>query len=144
MQSGCRDRHSDRGARRIGKSVISGMTDAVKRDAKGKWLAGVSPNPGGRRVTEREVVLLARSAGVKATRRLIELINSPDERVAIIAANSVLDRAYGKAREHVNLEITDQRTENGDRDFIAQQLDRQAAAIIEAETPRESDTGRMH
>ena len=51
---------------------------------------------------EREIfdyslaVELARSKSAKALRRLAELMDSEDERVALAACNSVLDRAWGK------------------------------------------------
>ena len=39
---------------------------------------------------------LARQAAPKAVRRLIELMGSEDERVAAVACNAILDRAFGK------------------------------------------------
>ena len=41
---------------------------------------------------------LARQAAPDAVRRLIELMNSEDERVAAVACNSILDRALGKPK----------------------------------------------
>ena len=63
---------------------------------------GQSGNPGGRTKADREVVELARTAGVRAMGRLIELIESAEERVAAAAANSVLDRAYGKPTQPIS------------------------------------------
>jgi hypothetical protein len=40
---------------------------------------------------------LAREAAPDAVRRLIELMNSEDERVAVVACNSILDRAFRQA-----------------------------------------------
>lgn len=60
------------------------------------WVKGQSGNPGGRPKAEAEVVALARQASPKAIERLVKLVNSDDERVSIAAANSVLDRAFGK------------------------------------------------
>lgn len=60
------------------------------------WAPGKSGNPGGRPKAEREVIELAREASPRAIGRLIELVDSKDERVSIAAANSVLERAYGK------------------------------------------------
>ena len=39
---------------------------------------------------------LARQAAPDAVRRLVELMNSEDERVAAVACNAILDRAFGK------------------------------------------------
>jgi hypothetical protein len=41
---------------------------------------------------------LARQAAPYAVCRLIELMDSEDERVAAVACNSILDRALGKAK----------------------------------------------
>lgn len=60
------------------------------------FVKGQSGNPGGRPKAEREVVDLAREASPRAIGRLVELIENRDPRVAIAAANSVLDRAFGK------------------------------------------------
>jgi hypothetical protein len=38
-----------------------------------------------------------------AVRRLVELIGSGDERIALAAANSILDRVMGKPRQAVEL-----------------------------------------
>lgn len=59
---------------------------------------GVSGNPGGKPKKHEDVKALARQHSVKAFNRIVELIGSDDERVAIMAAKEVLDRAYGKAK----------------------------------------------
>lgn len=60
------------------------------------WAKGQSGNPGGRPKAEREVIELARDASPRAIGRLVELVEHEDARTAIAAANSVLDRAFGK------------------------------------------------
>ena len=62
-----------------------------------QWKPGQSGNPSGHAAEYGEVVRLARQLSVRAMKRLGELIESADERVAAVAANSVLDRAYGKS-----------------------------------------------
>lgn len=62
----------------------------------GQFVKGQSGNPGGRPKGEKEVLELAREASPRAIGRLIELVDSTDPRTAIAAANSVLDRAFGK------------------------------------------------
>jgi hypothetical protein len=42
---------------------------------------------------------LCREASADAARRLIELMYSEDERVALMAADKVLDRAWGRPKE---------------------------------------------
>jgi hypothetical protein len=48
--------------------------------------------------TYGEVVQIARQYSEKAIRRLVELTDSDDERVAFMASQAVLDRAFGKPR----------------------------------------------
>jgi hypothetical protein len=60
---------------------------------------GQSGNPGGRTASFAECQRLAREASPDAMRRLIELIRSSDERVALMAADKVLERAWGKPKE---------------------------------------------
>ena len=45
-----------------------------------------------------EVVQLARSLSARALERLGELMESEDERVAAVACNAILDRAFGTNR----------------------------------------------
>jgi hypothetical protein len=42
---------------------------------------------------------LCREASPDAARRLIDLMNSEDERVALMAADKVLERAWGRPKE---------------------------------------------
>jgi hypothetical protein len=44
-------------------------------------------------------VKLAREASPEAIRVLIERLHDPDGRIAVVAANSILERAFGKVRE---------------------------------------------
>ena len=60
---------------------------------------GQSGNPGGRTATFVECQRLARDASPDAMRRLIELMGSSDERIAVIAADKVLERAWSKPKE---------------------------------------------
>jgi hypothetical protein len=55
---------------------------------------GDFPQPKSRLLSRRGK--LARAAAPKAVDRLIELIDSADERVAAVACNAILDRAFGK------------------------------------------------
>src|SRR5690242_9862071 len=69
------------------------------RGLKPPWPKGVSGNPSGHSGLYGETVRLARQAAPAAMRRLIELIDDPDPRVATVASNAVLDRAFGKSKE---------------------------------------------
>jgi hypothetical protein len=61
-----------------------------------QWKPGQSGNPLGHTAEYGEVNKLTRQYLVRAMERLGELMESQDERVATVACNSVLDRAYGK------------------------------------------------
>ena len=63
------------------------------------WKPGESGNPGGRTIAHSECQRLAREASPKAIMRLIELVDSDDERVALLASEKVLERAWGKPKE---------------------------------------------
>ncbi len=56
---------------------------------------GESGNPAGRE-RFKEVTKLARDASARSVRRLAELVEDPDGRVAYLAAEAVLNRAFGK------------------------------------------------
>src|SRR5215469_4531937 len=62
------------------------------------WKPGQSGNPTGYSGTYGEVARLARQAAPYAVQRLIQLMDSDDERVATVACNSVLDRAFGRPK----------------------------------------------
>lgn len=59
------------------------------------WKKGQSGNPLGLAAPRREVRELALRHAPKAIRRLVTLIASEDQKVALAAANSLLDRAVG-------------------------------------------------
>jgi hypothetical protein len=63
------------------------------------WKPGQSGNPTGNTKLYGETVKLAREAAPAALRRLIELMSSDDERVASVASNAILDRAWGRPRD---------------------------------------------
>lgn len=64
---------------------------------------GQSGNPGGRPKAESQVTELARQRGPKAFERLCELMRSENPTVALRACEAVLDRAYGKPRQAVEV-----------------------------------------
>lgn len=69
------------------------------RVAPFQWRPGASGNPSGRSKRFHEVQEAARDNSVSAINKLAGMIDSDDERVAIIACNSILDRAFGKPKE---------------------------------------------
>lgn len=63
------------------------------------WKPGQSGNPAGRSRRFHEVQAAAQDKSVQAIEKLTVLMDSTDERVSIIACNSILDRAFGKPKE---------------------------------------------
>jgi hypothetical protein len=66
--------------------------------AANRWRPGQSGNPSGHSGEYGVAIKLAQRAAPYAVRRLIELMDSEDERVAAVACNSILDRALGKPK----------------------------------------------
>jgi hypothetical protein len=60
---------------------------------------GQTLNPGGRGGEYHETVKLAREHSVAAMQKMIALMDCPDERVALLAQQTVLERAWGKAKD---------------------------------------------
>lgn len=59
---------------------------------------GVSPNPGGRPKVIAEMKRELLAGGVPAVRKMRELINHDDPKVAIAAAKDVIDRLMGRPK----------------------------------------------
>lgn len=62
----------------------------------GTFKPGQSGNPGGRPKEAAEVKALAREYGPEAIEKLVALMRADDPRVSKAAADSLLDRGYGK------------------------------------------------
>lgn len=70
--------------------------DAPVRDELGRFVPGNSGNPKGRIPLPAEIRNAIRSASPRAVEVLIESLESPDERIRVVAARELLDRGYGK------------------------------------------------
>jgi len=88
--------------------VIGSVSDSAPEWRKPKhgkgmlknWKPGQSGRPPGvisTRYTETQQ--LARSHSLEAVQTLVERLRDPDGRIAVVAANSILERAWGKVRE---------------------------------------------
>lgn len=65
------------------------------------WQKGKSGNPGGRPKEVAEVSALARQYGPEAVERLAAIMRSDDLKAARGAADSLLDRGYGRPVQSV-------------------------------------------
>lgn len=68
------------------------------------WKPGQSGNPNGRPKVPEDVKAALKKNTLRAVQRLVELMESQDERVAILACNSILDRSLGKAQAAVDVD----------------------------------------
>lgn len=72
------------------------------------WKPGQSGNPNGRPKKVRELASIAEEHSEKAMRKLAKLIDSDDDRVALAAAQALLDRSMGKPTQtNVNVNKSD-------------------------------------
>lgn len=71
----------------------------------GRFQKGVSGNPGGRPAMPAEVKEALEAASERAAKRLVELVDSDDPRVALMASNAVLDRLFGKPTQVTDAKI---------------------------------------
>ena len=67
-----------------------------KRNEDGTFADGASGNPAGRPPIPPEIKELADTNAPKAFEKIVGLLESKNERIVLLAANSILDRALGK------------------------------------------------
>ena len=89
-----------KGARksRVGSGRARGVGRLHPAMRSRMWKPGQSGNPTGQSGEYGTAIKLAQRAAPKAVRRLIELMDSADERVVAVACNAILDRAFGKPK----------------------------------------------
>lgn len=75
----------------------------LSKTPRSAWKPGQSRNPGGRPKVVAEIRDLAREHGQKAIERLVELLDSKNESVAVRAAEALLDRGYGRPVQGMEL-----------------------------------------
>lgn len=94
-----------------------------------RFKKGQSGNPSGRPKKVKSLEDTATSHADAALEKLVSLMGSSDERVALAAAQGVLDRAVGKPRQTVSNEVTRKRD-------VADIDDAELAAIASSRSAR--------
>ncbi len=82
------------------------ITSAIVRSHSGRFAAGYSGNPGGLRGLPSDIKDQLEAGVPKAVGKLINLINSQDDRVALAAADTLLSRLYGKPSVAVDTTVS--------------------------------------
>ena len=110
------------------------------------WQPGQSGNPAGHSGEYGATIRLAQRAAPKAMRRLIELMDSEDERVAAVACNAILDRAFGKpkvAEEKDDLVARVEAMSPEERVRMAEELIERGARYLPAYEAYEAARGKL-
>lgn len=79
------------------------MPDITRR-TDGTFGKGQTGNPGGRPRTDPQVREALEQGGLAAAQKLVALVGSEDERVALAASQALLDRLYGKPRQALEVD----------------------------------------
>ena len=80
----------------------------------GQFQPGQSGNPSGRPRADPEVKEILKAAAPDAARKLVELMNSKNEKIAFQAAQEILNRTQGKPETMQKIEFSN----NDDRKLI--------------------------
>ena len=68
-----------------------------------KWVKGMSGNPGGRPKLEVSIRDLAQQNSMEALETLVQVMRTGKPGERLIAANAILDRAYGKPSQSIEM-----------------------------------------
>lgn len=76
------------------------------RDNAGRFVKGKSGNPGGRKPMDGKTKKVLEAAAPEAAGKLVDLMrNATDARVRLKAAETILDRVYGKPIQAIEGEM---------------------------------------
>ena len=102
---------------------------------KTRWAKGVSGNPGGRPAMHKDIREAAQRHCPAAIEALAEIVRNTKESASarVSAASVIFDRAYGKAGQAVNANITTKRPS----DMTREELDAKIAELMAEEAAEE-------
>lgn len=67
---------------------------------------GQSGNPGGRPKADPEMQAILKAACPKAAAKLVGLLDSTNQKIVLSAAEAIFNRVYGKPKESVNMNVS--------------------------------------
>ena len=71
------------------------------RTIAGRFVLGKSGNPGGKKAADPVVKAILLAACPAAAQKLSELVSGDDQRLALDAAKTILERVYGKPTQPI-------------------------------------------
>ena len=80
----------------------------MTRLSNGHFAKGVSGNPGGRPPIPEDIKAMLKNLVPDAVRALHAAVNGDDPRLSVVAAQTILDRVYGKAHVSASIEAPEQ------------------------------------
>src|SRR5512145_1014294 len=92
------------GRRTIANTSEQGRNTMSTRTTNGQFKKGESGNPGGRPKLPAEMREIFQSRGFEAAEILVKHLRASDPRVSVAAAKEILDRAYGKPVQSINVD----------------------------------------
>ena len=76
------------------------------RTKLGRFKPGFSGNPKGKTRTDPLVKELLKANSLEAAQKLVELLDSENDKIAFMAAQEILNRTEGKPNQSLNMEVT--------------------------------------
>lgn len=114
------------------------------RSERGRFVAGVSGNPGGMPKGAADVRALARTFTKRAVERLSEWMESDNAKASVSAAVAILNRGWGMPTQNVKATVTHLRNMTDDElyGFLSSGADESGSSDGAFEAA--SDTGKPH
>lgn len=100
-----------------------------------RFQPGQSGNPGGRPAIPDELKVRLQNLSTKAVDALEQALGSPDDRVRIVAATALLDRAFGRPAQQADVTKTAVDTSHEHLQALLRMAKRRAAEPLQLVAP---------